>query len=177
MPVFNNLTGKQLSLPADQLSFWLRLFSIVILVTGFVSGSYPALFLSSLNPIRVLKGSLKFNWSAIFFRKGLVIFQFSLSIVFIVAMIVIYRQLNYIQTKNIGYDRENLVYVSLEGELGTKYSLFKEEASKINGIRTDKMGQALPLSAITPAISSGWERSNTVASFINSAVSYDFERH
>ena len=175
LPVFNDLTGKQLSLPADQLSFWLRLFGIVIIV-GFIAGSYPALFLSSLNPIRVLKGSLKFNWSAVFFRKGLVIFQFSLSIVFIVAMIVIYRQLNYIQTKNIGYDRENLVYVSMEGDLGTKYSLFKEEASKINGIKAiTKMRQApTVIGNHTGDIKWVGKDPNTVASFVNAAVGYDF---
>jgi putative ABC transport system permease protein len=175
MPVFNSLTGKQLSLPIEQLFFWLRLFGIVIIV-GFVAGSYPALFLSSLNPTRVLKGSLKFNWSAVFFRKALVIFQFSLSIVFIVAMIVIYRQLNYIQTKNIGYDRENLIYVPLEGELGAKYSLFKEEAGKINGIKAiTKMRQAPTVIANhTGDIKWVGKDPNTIASFANSAVGYDF---
>ena len=102
--------------------------------SGFVAGSYPALFLSSLNPIRVLKGNLKFNWGAVFFRQGLVVFQFSLSIFLIVSMIVIYRQLNFIQTKNLGFDRTNLLYIPLEGELSQKYTLFKENASKIPGI-------------------------------------------
>ena len=175
LPAFNSLTGKQLSLSADEPIFWLRLIGLLASV-GFVAGSYPALFLSSLKPIRVLKGSLKFNRGATFFRKGLVVFQFALSIIFIVAMIVIFRQLNYIQTKNIGYDRENLLYIPVEGELATKYSLFKEEASKINGIKAiTKMRQPPTLIGNhTGDIKWIGKDANTVASFVNSAVGYDF---
>ena len=175
LPVFNELTGKQLSLPIEQFGFWIRLFGIAAAV-GSVAGSYPALFLSSMNPIEVLKGSLKFNWSAAFFRKGLVVFQFALSIIFIVAMIVIFQQLNYIQKKNIGYDRDNLLYIPLEGELGAKYSLFKEEAGKITGIKAiTKMRQAPTLIGNhTGDIKWTGKDPNTVVSFVNSAVGYDF---
>ncbi len=79
LPAFNQLTGKQLSLPFSQSSFWLTLIGL-LLITGFVAGSYPALFLSSLKPVRVLKGSLKFSGSSTFFRKALVVFQFALSV-------------------------------------------------------------------------------------------------
>ena len=91
-------------------------------------------------------------------------------------MIVIFRQLNYIQTKNIGYDRENLLYIPLEGELGTKYPLFKEEARKINGIKAiTKMRQAPTLIGNhTGDIKWTGKDPNTVASFVNSAVGYDF---
>ncbi len=133
LPVFNSFAGKQMAIPFAQPLFWLAVVGLT-LITGFVAGSYPALFLSSLNAVNVLKGTLKFNWKSAFFRQGLVIFQFTLSIMLIVGMIVIYRQMNYIQTKNIGYDRDNLLYVPIEGSLTTKYSLFKEQAAKIPGI-------------------------------------------
>ncbi|HSC38061.1 MAG TPA: FtsX-like permease family protein, partial [Chitinophagaceae bacterium] len=110
LPAFNLLTGKQLSLPFGKPVFWLSLLGL-LMVAGLVSGSYPALYLSSLNPIRVLKGHLTFTWKAVFFRKSLVVFQFALSILLIIGMIVTYRQLDYIQTKNIGYNRENLLYM------------------------------------------------------------------
>ncbi len=87
--------------------FWLALFGLVV-TTGLIAGSYPALFLSSLNPVKVLKGSLKFGTGTTLFRQGLVVFQFALSIVLITGMIVIYKQVNYIQSKNLGYDRDNL---------------------------------------------------------------------
>src|SRR6476620_3137364 len=89
LPAFDQLTGKQLSLPFDQPTFWFTILGL-ILVTGFVAGSYPALFLSSLKPVRVLKGSLKFSWSASFFRQALVVFQFALSIFLIIGTIIVY---------------------------------------------------------------------------------------
>jgi hypothetical protein len=87
-PAFNSLTGKQLHLPLASLNFWLGLLGLVT-VTGIVAGSYPALFLSSLQPVKVLKTSLKFSWGALFFRKALVVFQFAHSGILIVGMIVI----------------------------------------------------------------------------------------
>ena len=175
LPVFNTLTGKQLFLPFGQPVFRASLVGL-LLVAGLISGSYPALYLSSLNPIRVLKGQLKFTWKAIFFRKGLVVFQFVLSIILIVGMIVAWRQLNYIQTKNIGYDRENLVYVPLEGELLKNYALFKDEASQIPGIlNISKIKQApTRLSSHTGDVKWEGKAPNLVVSFANTVVGYDF---
>src|SRR6266498_2260000 len=82
LPQFNQITGKDIHIPFKDARFWLSL-SALLLVTGFISGSYPAIYLSSFKPVRILKGSLKFSSSALWFRKGLVVFQFILSIVFI----------------------------------------------------------------------------------------------
>jgi len=135
LPAFNNLTGKQLFIRIGQPTFWIAL-SGLLTVTALVAGSYPAFFLSSLNPVRVLKGSLTFSKGATFFRKGLVVFQFTLAVILIVGTIVIYRQVAYIQTKNIGYNRDNLLYIPLEGDLIAKYQLFKNEASRMPGIQS-----------------------------------------
>lgn len=177
LPAFNDLTGKQLSLPLTQPGFWGALFGLLT-ITGLVAGSYPALFLSSLNPVSVLKGSLKFGWRATFFRQGLVVFQFTLSIVLIVGMIVIYRQMNYIQTKNIGYDRENLLYIPIEGELINKYSLYKEEAGKITGIETISKMRNSPTVIEHHTGSINWEGKdpNLSVSFADGVVGYDFAK-
>jgi putative ABC transport system permease protein len=135
LPAFNELTGKQLFLPGLHSFFWWMMLFLV-LMTGFVSGSYPALFLSSLNPIKVFKGSFKFSWSARWFRKGLVIFQFSISIVLIIGAIVVARQVNYVQTQNLGYDKENLIYIPIEGDLGRKFDVFKQELLRMPGIKS-----------------------------------------
>ncbi|HEX4850787.1 MAG TPA: FtsX-like permease family protein, partial [Puia sp.] len=90
LPAFNHLTEKQMSIPWQDLSFW-EISIGLFFATGIIAGSYPALFLSSLKPISVLKGTLRFNWSATFFRKTLVVFQFALTIILIVSMIVTYR--------------------------------------------------------------------------------------
>ena len=175
LPVFNTLTGKQLSLPVTQPLFWTILFALV-LVTGFVAGSYPALFLSSLKPVRVLKGSLKFNRGATFFRQGLVVFQFTLSIVLITGMIVVYRQMNYIQSKNIGYDRENLVYIPIEGELIKNYGVFKNEAGKIPGVLSISKMRNSPtvIEHHNGSISWPGKNPNQVISFADAIVGYDF---
>jgi hypothetical protein len=175
IPAFNNLTGKQLSLPFTQPVFWAALTGLLI-ITGLVAGSYPALFMSSLNPVRVLKGSLKFSWQATFFRKGLVVFQFVLSILLIVGMIVIYRQVKFIQTVNLGYDRDNLVYIPIEGELIKKFELFKEEAGNIPGIESISKMRNSPtiIEHHTGSISWPGKDPNAQLSFADAVVGYDF---
>jgi hypothetical protein len=135
LPAFNAFTGKQIVSPlVDRTSWWL--LPALVIFTGIVAGSYPALFLSSLKPVRILKGVMRFTSSALWFRKGLAVFQFSISIVLLIVTIVISRQTNYIQTSHLGYDRENLIYIRVEGELSKqdKYIAFKSMAEKMPGI-------------------------------------------
>jgi ABC-type antimicrobial peptide transport system permease subunit len=175
LPAFNNLTGKQLSLPVRQPLFWTAMLGLLLLA-GFVSGSYPAIFLSSLNPVRVLKGALRFSGGATFFRKTLVVFQFGLSIIFLVGMIVMYRQMDYIQRANMGFDRDNLLYMPLEGELSNKYELFKQEAESLPAIQQVSKIRQAPTALYTHTGSIRWigEAPNLVTSFVQSDVGYDF---
>ena len=175
LPVFNQLTGKQLALPLARPVFWAALAGLLLL-TGFVAGSYPALFLSSLQPVRVLKGGLKFSRSASFFRKGLVVFQFALSIILIVGMIVIYRQVDYTQTKNLGYNRDNLIYIPIEGDLITKYALFKEEALNIRGVLNVSRMKESPTVIDHHRGDIAWEGKDPALNvfFADAVVGYDF---
>jgi len=144
LPQFNQLTGKQIILPWSSAIFWTALSGLVLL-TGLLAGSYPAFFLSRLQPIRVLKGSLKFTGSAVLFRKGLVVFQFVLSIVLIIGTIVVSRQISYIQNADLGFDRDNLVYIPMEGDLSSKYTVFRSEAARIPGVRNVAVLQDRPV--------------------------------
>ncbi|MBS1916712.1 MAG: ABC transporter permease [Bacteroidetes bacterium] len=175
LPAFNMLTGKQLYMPVSNPVFWIYILGLLF-VTGVVAGSYPALFLSSLNPVTVLKGTLKFNWGATFFRKGLVVFQFTLSIILIVSMVVIYRQVNYIQTKNLGYARENLLYLPIEGELIKKYEVFKDEALKLPDITDVSKMRNSPTVIEHHTGDIFWEGKdpNLTISFADGVVGYDF---
>lgn len=116
MPLFNQLTNKELSVLSLDRNFWAWIFGIALL-TGLVSGSYPAMVLSRFNPVVVLKGKVVSGNSAHFFRRGLVVFQFVLSIILIMGTIVVYRQLNFIYTKNIGFEKENIIAVPMNGEM------------------------------------------------------------
>jgi putative ABC transport system permease protein len=133
LPLFNILAGKQIASPIALPSYWMALIGLALL-TGLLAGSYPALYLSSLKPVRTLKGTLRFTNSAIWFRKGLVVFQFALSIALLIATIVVSNQTHFVQNTNLGYDRDNRILIQLEGELNPKYSLFKERAMKMPGI-------------------------------------------
>ena len=175
LPAFNQLTGKLVSLPIERPLFWVVLLGF-LLTTGLVAGSYPAFILSSLKPVRVLKGSLKFGVGATFFRQGLVVFQFSLSILLIVGTMIIYRQMEFVQTRNLGYDRENLLYIPIEGDFLNKYELFKEEAGKMPGIRSVSRMEEAPTGIGHHVDDIRWVGKDPAArvSFANTVVGYDF---
>lgn len=175
LPGFNGLTGKHIRLPVASPAFWGMLLTLT-LATGFISGSYPALMLSSFKPIRVLKGSLKFSAGAAWFRKGLVVFQFTLSTLLIIGTIVIARQQSYIQSKNLGYDRENLVYIPLEGDLTANYALLKQKALIMPGIKEVTRISQSPTGLENGTGGVDWDGKdpNIMPMFTQVSVGYDF---
>lgn len=107
LPQFNATTGKLLRLNMD--GNLLLTVAAIVLVTGFVAGSYPAFYLSGFKPLAVLKGKRDSSIGELWIRKGLVVFQFALSVIFIVGVLVINQQMEYTQSKNLGYDREHIL--------------------------------------------------------------------
>jgi putative ABC transport system permease protein len=156
LPYFNTLTNKQIIFPFASLSFWLVILALLF-ITGFVAGSYPALFLASLNPVKVLKGALKFSPNAVLFRKGLVVFQFVLSIVMITGTIIISKQIHYVQTANLGYDKENLIYIPLQGNLANNFILFKNQLSGMPGIEAVTRTAEAPSQIYAYSVDLNWE--------------------
>lgn len=175
LPVFNDIAKKQIQFPAEQPFFWLTIAGLAI-ATGLLAGSYPALFLSAFQPIKVLKGQLKFGAGATWFRKGLVVFQFVLSSVLIVGMIVISKQITYIRTKNIGYNRENLIFLPIEGEYSARYELFRNQAIALPGIKNISRMSQSPTSIENGTGGVEWEGKdpNVSPMFTQIAVGYDF---
>ena len=179
LPAFNQFTGKSISFPFADLSFWGGIAGILLL-TGLVAGSYPALYLSALRPIAVLKGVFNFTSGAIWLRKSLTVFQFVLSIVLMIATIVIIRQTDYVQHTNLGYNRENLVYIRVEGDLTKmdKYELFKQEALTMPGIamvdRSSETPHAMNFVADPDAINWEGKRKGENIGFKPASVGFDF---
>lgn len=126
LPGFNLVVGKNIAAPIFDPEFWIGLLALT-LITGAISGSYPALLLSSFKPIAALKSNFKVTSSSISFRRILVVVQFALSMIFIVGTIVVSKQVEFIHNKNIGYDKYNLLYIQLTGELGKNFETFKHE--------------------------------------------------
>ena len=127
LPEFNEITGKHLSLNFSS-DFIISVLAIA-LVTGLLSGSYPALYLSGLRPAVVLKGKLAPSAGEAWIRKGLVVFQFVISVVLIVAVMVVFKQIEFIQTKNLGVNKDNIITFKKEGELRGYAETFLQQVS------------------------------------------------
>lgn len=175
IPYFNELTSKNIQLPYNNWESWCLLLGLAV-ITGIFSGSYPALFLSAFNPIRVLKGIFTPGNGSLRFRKGLVIFQFVLSIILIISTLFISRQIRYVQTKSLGYDRENLLYIPLDGDLAVKYDVFKNAALNLPGIGEVSEMSESPTDMGNNSRDLDWEGKdpNTVPNITEAAVGYDF---
>ena len=175
LPAFNSFTDKHISINFGDPVFLLILLGLTI-VTGIISGSYPALFMSTLRPIVVLKGILKFKAGATYFRKGLVVFQFALSIILILWMIVVFRQIAYIHNKDLGFSKENLLYMPLEGQLGKNFLTFKDELLKQPGILNITSAQSSPLEVGSSTQGVRWPGKDTtkLILFSNNPITYDY---
>jgi putative ABC transport system permease protein len=176
LPAFNSITDKHILLPFGSGLFWLEALGLVLLIGG-LAGSYPALYLSSFRPVAVLKSAVtKTGTGAVLFRKGLVVFQFTLSILLIIGTIVVTRQVKYIQTMNLGYDREALLSIPLEGNLVKQYPLFKQEALQLPGVQQVTYMSTVPaeLENGTGAVEWAGKPAGLQAVFAYSAVEYGF---
>jgi putative ABC transport system permease protein len=132
IPQFNGITGKTLALKLEPLIMLLMLS--IVLFTGLLAGSYPALHLSRFNPVAILRGRQKSSLDEIWIRKGLVVFQFSLSIILIVGVLVVYQQIEFVQSKNLGMNKDNLIHFQQEGRLLQNGESFLNEVRSIPGI-------------------------------------------
>lgn len=175
LPAFNRLTEKQIAIEYSNPLYWLTLLGLALL-TGIVSGSYPALFLSGLQPVRILKGTLRFNAGAVLFRQGLVVFQFALSLLLIISTLIAGRQVEFIRTKNLGLDRENVVYGTIEGDLSKRFELFKNELMQAPGIQTVSSSGSDPMDIGNSTIGVEWTGKDPADKtlFTQMPVSYDF---
>lgn len=132
LPQFNAITGKTLSLHFD-----LKMVAVLLgitLFTGLFSGSYPALYLSGFNPAAALKGKLGNTMAELWTRKGLVVFQFTLSVILIVSVFVIYKQIEFVQTQNPGFKKDNVMYFETEGRSQDNIGSFLREIRKVPGV-------------------------------------------
>lgn len=132
LPQFNIITGKRLSIPFD--TGFIFVVAGITAFTGVVAGSYPALYLSGFSPANILKSRLQLPGGEKWARKGLVIFQFTLAIVFITAVWVIYRQMEFVRMKNLGFDKENVLTFKLEGPVSSTLDAFLNELQKVPGV-------------------------------------------
>ena len=147
---FNELTDKQLFLDFSNYRFWITGLAFVMF-TGIIAGSYPAFFLSSFTPVKVLKGTFKAAHALVTPRKVLVVIQFTFAIALIICTIIIMEQIQYARNRETGYDRSQLVYNFLEGDMEKNYELIRNQL--LNS------GAAISVTKTSAPITQGWSDS------------------
>ena len=135
MPSFNNLVNKHLTLDLTKPIFWIAAIAIITL-TGVIAGSYPALYLSSFNPVKVLKGTFLAGKKAALPRHILVVSQFIISILLISATIIVYQQIQHIKNRDIGYDPNNLIMIPATPDIQKNFAVIKQELLKTGAINS-----------------------------------------
>ncbi len=172
LPKFNIITGKQIALTFDS-NILLASLAITI-VTGVIAGSYPALYLSGFSPATVLKGKLNTSIGELWARKGLVIFQFTLSVVFIVTVLIIYKQIDFLQSRNVGYNKENVIYFPMEGRVKENLETFLTEMKRIPGVvNASSIAQSMVGGGNTTNLEWEGKPEGTIVPFAIRPVNYD----
>ena len=147
LPSLNSFTNKSISFnPIANPLLGLLIIGVALLI-GILSGLYPALFMSGFQPIKVLKGlkpTGSSGGSAATLRKGLVIVQFALSALLIVCTVIVYRQMNYLHQKDLGFNKDQLIYFNAQGGVNDKAQVFKEELKRSGGVVSVTAGYGLP---------------------------------
>lgn len=145
LPYFNHFTGKELVL---DLSFFI-IFSSIVILTGLIGGSYPAFYLSSFSAGRVLKNKFSGKGDSFSPRSALVIFQFSISILLIISTILVNNQLSFIQNKNLGFEKNKVLYIPATGDLAKKFKSSKSRFLQYPDIKNVSMNECPPLNNLS----------------------------
>tara|TARA_R110002033_G_scaffold1096_23_gene10175 strand:- start:4982 stop:7414 length:2433 start_codon:yes stop_codon:yes gene_type:complete len=143
LPFFNGFTGKSIAIPFSQPLFWFLLLAATILL-GLFSGCYPAFFMSRFTPVKTLKGGASESVGNGRVRNALVIFQFSISVFLIVSTLVVFQQLNFIQSKDLGFTKDQVLLINEISPLGSKTNAFKEEILKMGNVENVTLSNFYP---------------------------------
>jgi putative ABC transport system permease protein len=147
LPAFNEVSGKEMSLQSLFSPYILPLLIALPFVVGLIAGSYPAFFLSAFRPIEVLKGKLRLGSKSGGLRSVLVVFQFATSVILIISTIVVYRQLNFIQNKKLGFNKDQVLIVDGAYTLDKNLTAFKNDVLQMPGVLSGTVSSYLPVSA------------------------------
>ena len=175
LPLFNEIAGKKMAFPWQNPMFWLTSL-VFMLVTGLLAGSYPALYLSSFQPLKVLKGTFKAGRLASVPRRVLVVVQFTVSVMLVIGTLIVYQQIQYAKNRPVGYNRSGLINLSLQEEIAGHFDAVKTELLNTGAI----VSMAATYSPLTGVWNTNggfeWEGKdpNLAVDFPNNGVSYDY---
>lgn len=144
LPLFNHVSGKEIHLGIQSVKWLVPALLVTVLLVGCLAGSYPAFFLSSFQPVEVLKGKISAGFKGGGLRSFLVVFQFAISVFLIIGTIVIYNQIQYIRHKDLGYNRDQVLVVHHLDNLGSRAEVLKQQVKQLPGVRNVTMTAYLP---------------------------------
>jgi ABC-type antimicrobial peptide transport system permease subunit len=175
LPLFNNIAGKKMVIPWSNPVFWLLAIAFIFL-TGLLAGSYPALYLSSFNPLKVLKGTFKAGKGAAIPRRVLVVLQFTVSVMLIIGTIIVYQQIQYAKNRPLGYSGNGLINVGFENEVRQHFDAIRNELKNAGAIE-EMTASNSPLTGVWNTNGGfDWEGKdpNLAIDFPNNGVTYDY---
>lgn len=175
LPVFNSAAGKQINIPWNNAIFWVLNIAFIF-ITGLLAGSYPALYLSSFNPLKVLKGTFKAGKGAAIPRRVLVVLQFTVSVMLIIGTIIVYQQIQYAKNRPIGYSNKGLVNFGLQGEVKQHYEAIRNDL-KNKGAIEEMTASNSPMTGVWNTNGGfDWEGKdpNLSVDFPNNSVNYEY---
>jgi putative ABC transport system permease protein len=156
LPFFNSLSRKSLVFPWSE--WWvIPILVVAAVVVGIMAGLYPSFYLSGFKPIHVLKGKFSQGSKSSNLRSGLVIFQFAASIVLIIGTLIIYRQMDFILNKKLGFNKEQVVLIQGTGTLGERINPFKQELLKLSEVKSVSISDYLPIKGTKRNGNSFWK--------------------
>ncbi|MBK5279397.1 MAG: ABC transporter permease [Bacteroidia bacterium] len=178
LPFFNQLSGRELFIPFGDVKLYAGLF-LAAIVVGIMAGIYPSFFLSAFMPASVLKGNVSLGMKSGFIRSSLVVFQFTVSILLVIGTIAVFKQLNYIQNKKLGFNKDQVIMIDDSYALGDKRQAFKDEIKQNSSIVNATFSGFLPVSGTnrsdTPWWAEGKQASQeNMVSLQNWRVDYDY---
>lgn len=180
LPLVNKVSGKDLFIHMWSLRFMVILLTIIFLTT-FLSGFYPAVFMSGFKPIKALNGKIIKGKDSLAIRKGIVVFQFALSIIIIICTLAISNQLKFIRNTNLGYDKENLLYVLTNGKVSENYKTFRSTVIESGLVKNVSHSNVLDGTSISTTSNVNWPgktkdiRSKVIYADKDFASTYDIQ--
>ncbi|MCP4725951.1 MAG: FtsX-like permease family protein, partial [bacterium] len=175
LPMYNEIFGNNLPVSILTNSYVIPVLAGIALITGFIGGSYPAFFLSSFRPVTTLKGDLSSGAKSSVLRKTLVVFQFVLSISLIIGTVVIYKQIDFIKNKDMGFEKENIIYVPLRAGTAQTYQILKNRLESFHGIESVTGSSHKPTSIGSNTTGIKWEGKKAEYNTLIHVASVDYD--
>jgi len=177
LPLLKDIGFENIRFHFGNVRLWASALGVCI-ITGLIAGSYPALYLSSFIPVKVLKGTLKQGITAVFLRKGLVVFQFTISIALIISTVIVFQQINHARDRHLGYNPDNLITIAASNDLNKNYEAWKQDLLNTGYVESIARASS-PMTEVNNSWSDfSWQGKapNAITSFDAIMTDWDYEK-